>query len=69
MLFRMRSNTPFRMFRLLTVQVGFVHVDMRFNFEKCYKVGIELNGSVVLTLHSHKNLFIARNAAFKNLMN
>ena len=27
------------MFRLLTVQVGFVHVDMRFNYEKCYKYG------------------------------
>ena len=25
------------MFRLLTVQGGFAHVDMRFNFEKCYK--------------------------------
>ena len=36
MLFRTRSNTPFRMFRLLTVQGGSVHVDMRFNFEKCY---------------------------------
>ena len=36
MLFRMRFNTPFRMFRLLTVQGGFVLVDMRFNFEKCY---------------------------------
>ena len=33
----MRSNTPFRMLCLLTVQGGFVHVDMRFNFEKCYK--------------------------------
>ena len=36
MLFPMRFNTPFRMFRLLTVQGGFVHVDMRFNFENCY---------------------------------
>ena len=36
MLFRMRFNTPFRMFPLLTVQGGFVHVDMRFNFENCY---------------------------------
>ena len=25
---------------LLTVQGGFVHVDMRFNFEKCYKQGL-----------------------------
>ena len=25
------------MFRLLTVQAGFVHADMRFNFENCYK--------------------------------
>ncbi len=38
MLFRMRFNTPFRMFRLLTAQVGFVLVDMRFNFENCYKL-------------------------------
>ena len=37
MLFRMQFNTPFRMFPLLTVQGGFVHVDMRFNFENCYK--------------------------------
>ena len=37
MLFPMRFNTPFRMFPLLTVQGGFVHVDMRFNFENCYK--------------------------------
>ena len=36
MLFRMRSNTPFRMFRLLTAQGGFVLADMRFNFENCY---------------------------------
>lgn len=40
MLFRTRSNTPFRMFRLRTVQGGFVLVDMRFNFEKCYKSAI-----------------------------
>ena len=38
MLFPMRFNTPFRMFPLLTVQGGFVHVDMRFNFENCYKL-------------------------------
>ena len=38
MLFAMRFNTPFRMFRLLTVQGGSVHVDMRFNFEKCYNI-------------------------------
>ena len=37
MLFPKRFNTPFRMSRLLTVQGGFVHVDMHFNFEKCYK--------------------------------
>lgn len=45
MLFRTRSNTPFRMFRLLTVQGGSVHVDMRFNFEKCYNfysAGVQL---------------------------
>lgn len=43
MLFRTRSNTPFRMFRLLTVQVGFVHVDMRFNFENCYTYNSDLH--------------------------
>ena len=37
MLFRMQSNTPFRMFLLLTVPVGFVRAAMRFNFENCYK--------------------------------
>ena len=45
MLFRTQSNTPFRMFRLLTVQGGSVHVDMRFNFEKCYnfyRAGVQL---------------------------
>ena len=30
------------MFRLLTVQDGSVHVDMRFNFEKCYNKIVEL---------------------------
>ena len=33
------------MSRLLTVQGGFVHVDMRFNFEKCYnfyRAGVQL---------------------------
>ena len=35
-LFRMQSNTPFRMFLLLTVPVGFVRAAMRFNFENCY---------------------------------
>jgi hypothetical protein len=48
MLFAMRFNTPFRMFRLLTVQGGSVHVDMRFNFEKCYRrprAGFEYNVS------------------------
>ena len=45
MLFPMRFNTPFRMFPLLTVQGGFVHVDMRFNFENCYnfyRAGVQL---------------------------
>lgn len=41
MLFPMQSNTPFRMFRLLTVQGSFVHVDMRFNFENCYNKNAE----------------------------
>ena len=36
------------MFRLLTVQVGFVHVDMRFNFEKCYKKTAQLQKQWVL---------------------
>lgn len=36
----MRSNTPFRMFRLLTAQGGFVLADMRFNFENCYSFDI-----------------------------
>ena len=36
MLFQTHSNTPFIMFRLLTVPVGFVHAAMRFNFENCY---------------------------------
>ena len=49
MLFPMRSNTPFRMFRLLTVQGGSVHVDMRFNFEKCYN-DIDLTGGTSLGL-------------------
>ena len=39
MLFQTHSNTPFRMFLLLTVPVGFVHAAMRFNFENCYSVG------------------------------
>ena len=38
MLFQTHSNTPFRMFLLLTVPVGFVHAAMRFNFENCYKL-------------------------------
>ena len=33
------------MFRLLTVQGGSVHVDMRFNFEKCYISGGVLSGN------------------------
>ena len=37
MLFQTHSNTPFIMFLLLTVPVGFVHAAMRFNFENCYK--------------------------------
>ena len=36
MLFQTHSNTPFIMFLLLTVPVGFVHAAMRFNFENCY---------------------------------
>ena len=43
MLFPMRFNTPFRMFPLLTVQGGFVHVDMRFNFENCYNFHLRIN--------------------------
>ena len=38
MLFQMHSNTPFMMFLLLTVPVGFVHAAMRFNFENCYSL-------------------------------
>ena len=38
MLFQTHSNTPFRMFLLLTVPVGFVHAAMCFNFENHYKL-------------------------------
>ena len=38
MLFQTHSNTPFIMFLLLTVPVGFVHAAMCFNFENCYKL-------------------------------
>ena len=37
MLFQTRFNMSLKMFRLLTVQGGFVHADIRFNFENCYK--------------------------------
>ena len=37
MLFQTRFNTSFKMYRLLTVQGGFVHADIRYNFENCYK--------------------------------
>ena len=38
MLFQTHSNTPFMMFLLLTVPVGFVHAAMCFNFENHYKL-------------------------------
>ena len=59
MLFPMRFNTPFRMFRLLTVQGGFVHVDMRFNFENCYnfyRAGVQL----ALAICESNNFIVAR---------
>ena len=41
MLFQTRFNTSFKMYRLLTVQGGFVHADIRYNFENCYKAFVE----------------------------
>ena len=41
------------MFRLLTVQDGFVHVDMRFNFEKCYNMFTGTETTVKLRCANH----------------
>ena len=36
MLFRTQSNVLFRLFHLLTVQVGSIPADIRLIFENCY---------------------------------